>query len=151
MSVFCPIVCCTTKVNTKSALQLFLQHKCTEAFVTGCHNSLVSFCILVVKAEVIPSPIHHFCLTLIICHILPHIPYPFLARCENRYIMLDAKIPCILAFRQKQVNFLPLQERQKVFPCNDFITPTKVAEEYALCFICTCPYILIVCWVAEMF
>ena len=126
VSVSYPIVCCTTKVNAKSALQLFLQHECTEAFVAGCYGSLISFCKLVVNAEVIPSHFHHFCLMLIMCHILPHIPYPFLARCENRCIMLDAKIPCILVFRWRQVNFLPLQERQKVFPCNDLITPTKI-------------------------
>ena len=143
VSFSCLIVCCTSKVNAKSALQLFLQHK-WEVFVAGCHNSLISFCNLVVKAEVIPSYIHHFCLTLIMCHILGHKSYPFLARWENRYIMLDAKIPCILVFRWRKVNFLPLQDQKNVFPCNDLITPTKVVQEYALCFICTNPCILIV-------
>ena len=151
MSVSCPSVCCTTKVNAKSSLQLFLQHKCTEAFVARCYNSLISFCNLAVKAEVIPSHIHHFCLMLIMYHTLPHVLYPFLTRCENTYIMLDAKIRCILVFWWRQMNFLPLQELQKVFPWNDLITWTKVVREYALCFICTYPCILIVFWVAECF
>ena len=150
-TVSCPIVYSITKVNAKSALQLFLQYKCAEAFVAGCRNSLISFCNLVVKAGVTQSHIHHFCLTLIMCHLLPHIPYPFPACCENRYIMLDAKIPCILAFWRREVNFLPLQQREEVFPCNDLITLTKVFQEYALCLICTYPCMLIVCWVAECF